>query len=114
MGSAFADEPGPLDITVTAEVIGWQDDTAIVRAIVEDGTAADGGDVEVQISGPAVSAYGIEACVAELESTLNRTLRPEYRLGAALALGAEGAFSIVTSDDAGPRIMTPAPGRLAA
>ena len=61
-----------------------------------------------------MSAYGIDACVAELESVLNRTLRPEYRLGAALAMGAEGAFSIVTSDGAGPRVMTPAPGRLAA
>ena len=86
----------------------------IVRAIIEDGTAADGGDIDLQISGSAVSAYGLEACVAELESVLNSTLRPEYRLDAALALGAEGAFSIVTSDGAGPRVMSPAAGRLAA
>ena len=114
MNSAFADELDPLEITVTAEVIGRRGDSVMVRAIVEDGTAADGGDIEVQISGSAMSAYGIEACVAELERVLNRTLRPEYRLGAALAMAADGAFSIVTSDGAGPRVMTPAPGRLAA
>ena len=114
MSSAFADEPDPLDITVTAEVIGWRGDSVVVRAVVEDGTVADGGDIEVQISGSAMSAYGIEACVAELESVLNRTLRPEFRLGAALAMGAEGAFSIVSSNGAGPRVRTPSRGRLAA
>jgi len=114
MSSAFIGEPDPLEITVTAEVIGRRGDSTIVRGIIEDGTAADGGDIEVQISGSAMSAYGLEACVAELESVLNRTLRPEYRLGAALALGAEGAFSIVTGDGAGPRVIDPAVGRLAA
>src|SRR5687767_8501911 len=114
MSSAFAGEPGPLDITVTAEVIGRRGDSVIIRAIVEDGTAADGGDIEVQISGSAMSAYGVEACIAELESVLNRTLRPEYRLDAALALGGEGSFSIVTSDGAGPRVMTPLAGQRAA
>ena len=114
MSSAFTDEPDPLDITVTAEVIGRRGDSVIVRAVIEDGTAADGGDIEVQISGSAISVYGIEACVVELECVLNRTLRPEYRLDAALALGAEGAFSIVTSDDAGPRVISPSAGRLAA
>ena len=114
MSSGFTGEPDPLEITATAEVIGRRGDSVIIRAIIEDGTAADGGDIEVRISGSAMSAYGIEACVAELESVFNRTLRPEYRLDAALALGAEGSFSIVTSDGAGPRVMTPAVGRLAA
>lgn len=98
MSSAFPGEPDPLEITVTADMVGSQGDSVILRGIVEDGTAADGGDIEVVISGPAASAYGIEACVVELEIFLNRTFRPECRLDAALALGAEGAFSIVTSD----------------
>lgn len=114
MRTAFAGEPDPLEITVTAEVIGKQGDSLILRAIVEDGTAADGGDIEVRISKSAMSAYGMEACIAELESVLNGTLRPEYRLGAALALGAEGAFSIVTSPGAGPWVVTPTARRLAA
>ena len=114
MSFAFTGEPHPLEVTITAEVVGRRGDSVILRAIVEDGTGADGGDIDVEISGSAVSVYGIEACVVELECFLNRTFRPEYRLDAALALGAEGAFSIVTSDGAGPRIMTPAPGRLAA
>ena len=114
MGNPFAGEPHPLDITVTAEVIGKQGDSLLLHAIVEDGTAADGGDFEVHASGPAVSAYGIDACIAELESVLNRTLRPEYRLSAALAMGAQGAFLIVTSNGGGLRVVIPSAGQRAA
>ncbi len=114
MDDAFSAEPDPLDITVTAEIVGNRGDNVILHAVIEDGTAADGGDIEVQISGSAASSYGIDACIDELESVLNRTLRPAYRLSAALAMGAQGAFLIVTSAGAGPRVVVPAAGELAA
>jgi hypothetical protein len=111
---AFSDEPDPLEITVAAEVVGTRGDSLILHAVVEDGTAADGGDIEVKISRSAASSYGIDACIDELESVLNRTLRPAYRLSAALAMGAQGAFLIVTTGASGPRVVVPAPGELAA
>ena len=114
MNDAFSGEPDPLYVTVAAEVVGKRGDSVILHAVIEDGTAADGGDIEVQISGSAASSYGIDACIDELESALNRTLRPAYRLSAALAIGAQGAFLIVTSADAGPRVVVPAAGELAA
>ena len=114
MDNPFTGEPNPLEITVTAEVVGNRGDSVILHAVVEDGTASDGGDIEVRISGSAMSAYGINACVTELESVLNRSFRPAYRLDAAIALGAEGAFTIVTSAGTGPRVLTPTAARLAA
>ena len=114
MNEAFSGEPDPLDITVAAEVVGMRGDSVILHAVIEDGTAADGGDIEVQISGSAASSYGIDACIDELESVLNQTLRPAYRLSAALAMGAQGAFLIVTSAGGGPRVVVPAAGELAA
>ena len=114
MSDPFSGEPDPLDITVTAEIVGKRGENVILHAVIEDGTAADGGDIEVQISGSAASSYGIDACIDELESVLNRTLRPAYRLSAALAMGAQGAFLIVTSAGAGPRVVAPAAGELAA
>ena len=47
----FSAEPDPLGITVTAEIVGKRDDNVVLHAVIEDGTAADGGDIEVQISG---------------------------------------------------------------
>ena len=114
MNDAFSGEPDSLIVTVAAEVVGMRGDSVIIHAIIEDGTAANGGDVEVQISGSAANSYGIDACIDELESVLNRTLRPAYRLSAALAMGAQGAFLIVTTAHAGPRVVVPAAGELAA
>jgi hypothetical protein len=114
VSSAFSGEPGPLDITVTAEVVGERGDSVILQAVIEDGRAAEGGEIDIQISGSAMRAYGIEACVAELERVLNCTLLPEYRLEAALAVGAQGPFLIVKSDGAGPSVRAPATRRLAA
>jgi hypothetical protein len=115
MSNPFAREPDPHEITVTAEVVERRGDGAILRAIVEDGIAADGGEIEVRIAGSALNAYGIDECMAELEDVLNRTLRPAYRLDAALALGAEGPFSIVASAaPGGLQVLAPASGRLAA
>ena len=114
MNDAFSAEPDPLGITVVAEVVGTRGDSVILHAVIEDGTAADGGDIEVQISGSAASSYGIDACIDELESVLNRTLRPAFRLSAALAMGAQGTFWIVTTADAGPQVVVPEAGELVA
>ncbi len=110
----FAGEPDPREITVTVDGVERRGDGAILRAIVEDGTAADGGEIEVWIAGPAMSAHGLNACVAELEDFLNRTLRPAYRLDAALAQGANGAYSIVAVAGNGLQVSAPSAGRLAA
>jgi hypothetical protein len=114
MRGSFSAEPDPLDITVTAEVVGRRHNSVVLHAVVEDGTGADGGDIEVQVSGSAASSYGLDACIDELESFLNRTLRPAYRLSAALAMGAQGALLVVTTADEGPRVLVPAAGELAA
>jgi hypothetical protein len=110
---AFNGEPDPREITVAAEVVGTRGDSVILHAIIEDGTGADGGDIDVQISRSAASSYGIGACIDELESVLNRTLGPAYRLSAALAMGAQGVFLIVSAK-AGPRVVVPSAGQLAA
>ena len=114
MLSGVSDEPDPLEITVTAEVTGRRGDSVVLSAIIEDGSGADGGDIDVQISGPAADAYGLDACITELENVLNRTLRPAYRLSAALAMGARGTFLIVTGPGGGPRVVVPSAGELAA
>jgi hypothetical protein len=114
MEDGFSGEPDPREITVSAEVIGTRGDSVILDAIIEDGTAADGGDIEIQISRSAAASYGIDACIDELESVLNRTLGPAYRLSAALAMGTQGVFLIVASANAGPRVVVPSAGELAA
>lgn len=113
MDDAFSGELDPHEVTIAAEVIGTRGDSVFLHAIIEDGTAADGGDIEVQISRSAASSYGIGACIDELERVLNGTLRPAYRLSAALAMGAHGVFLIV-STKAGPRVVVPSAGELAA
>jgi hypothetical protein len=114
MDDAFSREPDPREITVAAQVIGTRGDSVMLQAVIEDGTGADGGDIEVQISRSAASSYGIDACIDELESVLNRTLGPAYRLSAALAMGAQGVFLIVASTNSGPRVVVPSAGELAA
>lgn len=104
----FAGELGPFDLSVTASVVAERDDSAIMSATVENGTGADGGEVELRITNSARSAYGLRACVIEFERFINSTLRPEFRLGAALAMGEHGAFTIVSSPGTGPRVIAPA------
>ncbi len=114
MSDGFSSEPDLLEITVSAEVVGKRGGTVILDAVVEDGTDAYGGDIEVRISEPAADSYGIDACIDELERALNGTLRPAYRLSAALAMGSHGAFLIVATATSGPRVVLPAAGELAA
>jgi len=100
-------EPGPFEVTVTASVIAERNDSAIMRATLENGTQAEGGEVELCVMDSARRAYGFRACVTEFERFLNSTLRPEFRLGAALAMGEHGAFTITTTREAGPRVIAP-------
>src|SRR5688572_6208782 len=97
MSDPFTGEPNPFEVTVTASVVGERGDSVIVSATVENGTQADGGEVELRVSASAMSAYGINRCVDAFERFLNSTLRPEFRLGAALAMGEHGAFMVVTT-----------------
>lgn len=114
MSDEFSSEPDPFEITVSAEVVGRRGGIAILHAVVEDGTDAYGGDIEVQISEPAAGEFGIDACINELERVLNQTLRPAYRLSAALAMGSHGAFLIVPTANSGPRVVIPTGAELAA
>jgi hypothetical protein len=107
MGELFRGEPDPFDVTVTASVSGYRLDNCIVSVILENGMDAEGGDVELCITDTARNAYGLDACIDEFERWLNATLRPEYRLDAALAMSQHGAFSVVATPTAGPSVLPP-------
>lgn len=106
MSDPLTGDLDPFDVTVTASVIAERNDSSILRATLENGTDADGGEVEVRVTDSARCAYGLQACVTEFESYVNSTLRPEFRLGAALAMGEQGAFTIVTTYESGPRVLS--------
>ena len=108
MSDRFPGELDPFEVTVTASVVAERNDSVVMRATVENGTGAEGGEVRVCVTDTARYAYGLEGCVAELERFLNSTLRPEFRLDAALAMGEQGAFSVVATPDTGPRVVIPA------
>jgi hypothetical protein len=100
-------EPNPFDVTVTASVSGFRLDNCILSVILENGMDADGGDVELCITDMARNSYGLDACIDAFERWLNATLRPEYRLDAALAMSEHGAFSVVATPNAGPHVVPP-------
>ena len=102
----FADELSPFDVTVTARVLA-RGETWLLEATVEDGTGAEGGEVGLRIADSARCSYGLEACVGEFECFLNSTLRPEFRLAAALAMGQDGPFEVIPGDQTGPRVIAP-------
>ena len=106
MAEALFREPDPFDITVTATSVARAADRCVLAATVEDGTGADGCDVEIDVTAAAERAYGLQGCVLAVERFLNATLRPEFRLGAALAMSSGGAF-IVATERAGPRVLPP-------
>lgn len=108
MSDSFIGEPHPFEVTVTASVVAERDGSVVMSATLEDGTGADGGEVELRVTSPARSAYGLRACVGEFERFINSTLRPEFRLGAALAMGRDGAFTIVPTPTSGPRVIAAA------
>jgi hypothetical protein len=107
MGERFKGEPDPFDVTVDASLTEERLGCSLLMATLENGMDAGGGEVEVCVTEAARTAYGLGACVAEFESWLNSTLRPEYRLDAALAMGRHGVFSIVATPKSGPHVLPP-------
>jgi hypothetical protein len=108
MSELFTDELDAYELTVAANVVDERSDSTIIRAIVENGTGVEGGEVDLRVSGLASSAYGLQACITAFERFLNSTLRPEFRLGAVLAIAEHGPFTVVTTPEAGPRVIAPA------
>ena len=108
MDDPFTDELDPFEVTVTPSVVTKSADSWMMNATVENGTDADGGEIRLRVTDSARCAYGIQICVSEFERFLNSTLRPEFRLDAALAMGADGVFTIATTPGAGPRVTPPA------
>ncbi len=102
----LAAEPSPFDVTVTISGIG--PGRCTITAILENGADGEGGDIEVCVTDTAQSSYGLDACIEALERWLNSTVRPEYRLDAALAMSDDGPFSVVATPDAGPYVLAPA------
>lgn len=101
-------ELDPFEVTVTASVVAKRAGSWMMSVTVENGTEADGGEIGLRVTDSARCTYGIRACVVEFERFLNSTLRPEFRLDAALAMGADGVFTIATTPRAGPRVIPPA------
>ena len=109
MGDPFTGEPEPFDVTVTASVLEQRSDGWGLSATLENGTGAEGGEVQLHVTDSARRSYGLAACVEEFERWLNATLGPEYRLGAAFAMSAHGPFTVVAGAETGPVVLPPAP-----
>lgn len=108
MRELFFGELDPYELTVAADVVGEHSDSTIIRATVENGTGAEGGEVDLHVTWAARSAHGLQACVTEFERFLNSTLRPEFRLEAALSMAEQGAFMVHAGRETGPRVIAPA------
>jgi hypothetical protein len=106
MSNPFVDGADPFDITVTASRGGDRAGGWSLIAILENGTADEGGEVELLVTDSAKRAYGLGACVDEFERYLNTTLGREYRLAAALAMGEQGGFTVISTAD-GPSVLSP-------
>ena len=107
MDDRFTDDLDPFEVTVAASLVAEQGGSTIVSAVLENGTGAEGGEVELEITRPAKVEYGVKACVSEFERWVNSTLGPDFRLGATLAMATYGAFMVVRGQDARPRIIDP-------
>jgi len=107
MGDSFADELDPFEVTVAASLVGERRGSTIISAILENGTGADGGELEVEITRSARSAYGIRTCISEFERWINSTLGPSFRLDAVLAMAEYGSFMMVRGNSSGPRVIDP-------
>jgi len=107
MANPFGGELQPFVVTVTATLREHRGDSWIMSATLENGTEAHGGEVELHVADTARAAYGLGTCVDEFERWVNSTLRPEYRLDAALAMGAEGPFAVVAGPAHRPYVVIP-------
>jgi|AntDryMetagUQ889_1029465.scaffolds.fasta_scaffold45911_2 hypothetical protein len=108
MDDPFTDELDPFEVTVAASIVAERAGSTIIGAILENGTGADGGEVELEITHSARSAYGVGTCISEFERWINSTLGPDFRLGAVLTMAEHGAFMVVRGRNAGPRVIDPA------
>jgi hypothetical protein len=106
MSNPFVDGADPFDITVTASRGVDRAGGSSLNAILENGTAHEGGEVELLVTDSARAAYGLGACIDEFERYLNTTLGREYRLDAALAMGEHGRFTVVPTPE-GPSVVSP-------
>jgi len=107
MDDRFADDLDPFEVTVAVRRVAKRGNVTAISAIIENGTGADGGEIELEITRSARSMYGMRACVSEFEEWINATLGPDFRLGATLAMARYGAFMVVRGHDARPRIIDP-------
>ncbi len=107
MGDQFSDELDPFEVTVAVSLVGVRRGTTIFRAVLENGTGAEGGDVELEITDSARSTFGVGTCVSEFERWINSALGPDFRLGAALAMAEFGAFRVVRGNDARLHVVDP-------
>jgi hypothetical protein len=107
VGDRFPDEPTPFDVTLTVGSVAEGPDCWVVDAIAENGTGADGGEIRLRVAGSAHRAYGLQACVIEVERFINSAVGPEFRLDTALAMGAHGDFEVTTTRGLGLHVVGP-------
>ena len=107
MGDPFPAEPAPFDVTLTVGSIVERRDSWLVLAIAENGTGEDGGEICLRVTDPAHRAHGLDACVFEVERFINAAVGPEFRLDAALAMSAQGEFTVTTTRALGLRVIAP-------
>jgi hypothetical protein len=107
VGDPLTDEPAPFDVTLTVSRVDQGPDDLLVETIAENGTGEDGGEIRLRVAGSAHRAYGLLACVIEVERFINSAVGPEFRLDAALAMGAHGEFEVTTTPGLGLRVVAP-------
>jgi hypothetical protein len=108
VGDRLPDEPAPFDVTLAVGAVVEDRDSWLVETIAENGTGEDGGEMRLRVDGAAHRTYGLHACVLEVERFINSTVGPEFRLDAALAMAAQGEFTVVTTLGLGLRVIPPA------
>jgi hypothetical protein len=94
-------------VTLTVGVVVEVADGWLVDAIAENGTGEDGGEIRLRVAGSAHRAYGLEACVFEVERFINSAFGPEFRLDAALAMATHGEFTVTASRALGLSVAAP-------
>jgi hypothetical protein len=99
---------GPWDVSVFPVSIARAAAGVAVTVALENGTGAEGGEVEVLVAESARSAVGVDACLAELERYVNSAVAPEFRLDAALAMAARGPFLVGLDRRGHARVLPPA------
>jgi hypothetical protein len=102
----FTGGPDPRHVTVTVLGERREGDEVAVRVSLVDDTDSEGGELTVRVSGSADTAYGLTACVEELERWINQ-LPEENRLAVVLVMGKSRPFRVNTFPEVGPRVIAP-------